>query len=64
VFTAVGGNVDVVKLAVEWAIAGDNEPLMLEHLWRANMRLSPMAWRIEPRLVGQGEGLWQLACSI
>lgn len=30
VFTAVGGKVEVLKLALDWAIGGDDEPLTLE----------------------------------
>src|SRR5689334_21602151 len=30
VFTAVGGKVDLLKLALDWAIVGDDEPVALE----------------------------------
>jgi AcrR family transcriptional regulator len=31
VFTAVGGKLDLLKLALDWAVAGDDEPIPLEH---------------------------------
>ena len=31
VFTAVGGKVELLKLALDWAIVGDDEPVALEH---------------------------------
>jgi AcrR family transcriptional regulator len=31
VFSAVGGKVELLKLALDWAVAGDDEPMALEH---------------------------------
>src|SRR6185312_13590736 len=30
VFTAVGGKIELLKLAIDWAIAGDDEPVAVE----------------------------------
>lgn len=31
VFAAVGGKLDLLTLALDWAVAGDDEPVPLEH---------------------------------
>lgn len=36
VFTAVGGKLDLLRTALDWAVAGDDEPVMLEE--RESMR--------------------------
>lgn len=41
VFTAAGGKVELLKLALDWAIVGDDEPVALEH--RADVQAAKQA---------------------